>query len=127
MKFLIIFHIIFSLYVILILCVSASYSVDVRCEHLLNCDILRGVNLLPGEKIRLTNLQDVNKIQTFNIIDSLNVTSFPGEIFEQLPSLQHVHILHAQLESISRESFRNANNLIQLVLLWNKIKTIEGC
>lgn len=96
------------------------------CERPLwtQCIVRTNLSLHPGEKLNLYNIQDAYEISDFGIEFTLNVPSFPSEVFEQLPSLENVDFSHGLLQNVSIEMFRNANNLKHLRLFKNKIETI---
>lgn len=110
------------------------YSLDVPCVFKdpktydnTACHIKQTINVLPGDKLNLTNSKEIDGILYFYLNSPSTIHSFPIEIFEQLPSLQNVFIdSDVGLKNLSRDSFKGGNKLKKLAILRNKIKNIPA-
>lgn len=111
---------------------SHTINVPIAClrkpidSNNFSCKINQTVNLQPPDKLNLTTGANPGEIVYFTISEPSTTTSFPSEIFKQLPSLKEVTITSVGLENLLKDDLKDANNLTELRVPKNKIKLIPA-
>jgi len=124
-------------FLFIIFSVSVSKTVDVRCDEDAEyykstqiCVIKGTIKIEYGDFLNIINVTNASEIKQLYFypgegIES-KIFSFPSQIFKQFPLVEDVKIINESMQSLVKESLRNAEKLTKLNVNLNKIKTIPS-
>lgn len=107
--------------------VNCAYDNQWKSSGKKLCKIEKLEYFEPGDQLNLVNLRSSDRITEFRLINVPAMTSFPNEIFDQVPSLENVTIENVNIEMITKYSFyKSRMKLEYLRIKGSKVKSIPS-